>query len=198
VTIFCGTSNPGKLSEFRLAAQQFGNTRFEVQPLPGLAGIEPPREHADSFEENAIQKATYYGVRTTSYLFADDSGLEVDALGGAPGIRSARFAGPDASDEENNRLLLDRLSGVENRRAHFVCAVALVKSGKLIATFRGDVEGRIIDRPRGTNGFGYDPLFWYQPFGCTFGEVGPDRKLEISHRGRALRAMLEALARIIN
>jgi XTP/dITP diphosphohydrolase len=126
-------------------------------------------------------------------LFVDDSGLAVDALGGAPGVYSARFAGPNATDEQNNQLLLDRMRGETNRNARFVCVVALAKSGRMLHTFRGEVEGSLTEAPRGPNGFGYDPLFFYQPFGCTFGEAALDRKMEVSHRSRALQAMREYL-----
>lgn len=166
---------------------------FEVQPLPGSAALEPCEETGATFEENAIQKALYYSKHCDGYLFVDDSGLEVDALGGAPGVYSARFAGPDATDDANNRLLLERMQGVQNRSARFVCVVALAKSGRLIQTFRGVVEGRLIEEPRGTNGFGYDPLFFYSPFGCTLGQALVERKMEISHRGKALRALRDYL-----
>jgi XTP/dITP diphosphohydrolase len=122
-------------------------------------------------------------------LFADDSGLEVDALAGAPGVYSARFAGPHATDAANNQLLLSRMQGITNRTARFVCAIALATGGRLVQTFRGEVEGRLLDAPRGDTGFGYDPLFFYPPFGCTFGEAPLDRKMEVSHRAEALRRM---------
>lgn len=185
----CATTNPGKLREFRLALE--GN--FEVEALPGLTEIPTPEETGATFEENAIQKALYYSKYCDGYLFVDDSGLEVDALGGAPGIYSARFAGPDASDAANNRLLLERMQGVQDRTARFVCVVALGRRGKLIRTFRGEVEGRLVEEPRGTNGFGYDPLFFYPPFGRTFGEAASDLKMKVSHRAQALRAMAGAL-----
>jgi len=135
-------------------------------------------------------------VHTDGYLFADDSGLEVDALGGAPGVHSARYAGPTATDEANNALLLERLRGIENRAARFVCVIALVRSGALIKTFRGTVEGRIIDAPRGSGGFGYDPLFYCELFGCTFGEAAIDQKMRVSHRAQALEAMFTYLRSI--
>ena len=127
------------------------------------------------------------------YLFADDSGLEVDALGGAPGVHSARYAGAEATDADNNALLLARLAGVTERGARFVCVIALVKDGKLVRTFRGAVEGRIIDTPRGSGGFGYDPLFYYEAFGCTFGEALIGDKMLVSHRAQALEAMFTFL-----
>ncbi len=194
MTLYCATTNPGKLREFRLAAETFGG-RIQVEPLPGLERIPPPAEHGSTFEENAVAKALYYSAHAPGPLFADDSGLEVDALGGAPGVESARFAGPQATDEANNRLLLEKLRGVENRTARFVCVIALAERGRLLRTFRGVVEGRILDEPRGANGFGYDPLFYYEPFGATFGQVPAERKMTVSHRGQALRQLMEWLSR---
>ena len=191
--LYCATTNSGKLHEFQLALQD-----FKVQPLPGLASIAAPEETGATIEENANQKALYYSKYCDGYLFVDDSGLEVDALGGAPGVYSARFAGPHATDAENNRLLLDRIREATNRDARFVCVVALADSGRLIRTFRGEVDGRLLEAPRGTNGFGYDPLFFYPPFESTFGEAPLERKMEVSHRARALgkmRAYLEEARR---
>jgi XTP/dITP diphosphohydrolase len=187
--LYCATTNPGKLREFRMALEG----AFVLESLPGLEAIAPCKETGATFEENAVQKALHYSKHCDEYLFADDSGLEVDALGGAPGVYSARFAGIGATDEANNRLVLDRIRGVRDRRARFVCAVALAKSGQLVRTFRGEVEGRLLDEPRGANGFGYDPLFFYPPFGCTFGEASLERKMDVSHRSRALRAMVTFL-----
>jgi XTP/dITP diphosphohydrolase len=119
--------------------------------------------------------------------------MEVDALGGAPGVFSARFAGPHATDEANNRLLLEKLAEVTERQARFVCAIALIEGGAVRGVFRGVVEGIIAREPRGMGGFGYDPLFYYRPFGCTFGEATAAQKLAVSHRGQALRALLAAL-----
>ncbi len=191
MTVYCATGNPGKLREFRLAAEQGG---IQVETMPGLADLPPCAETGATFEANAILKAEYYGRHAPGLLFADDSGLEVDALGGAPGVYSARFAGPDATDESNNRLLLERMRGVRGRSARFVCVIALVDGGRLLRTFRGAVEGRILEAPRGPHGFGYDPLFYYPPFGCSFGETAPERKLTVSHRGAALRALFRHLS----
>lgn len=183
MTVYCATSNPGKLREFQLAAPDF-DLRQLPRPVP------PPDETGSTFEDNAALKALYYGGFVDGYhLFADDSGLEVDALGGAPGVHSARYAGPETTDADNNTLLLQRLTGVADRRARFVCVIALVKDGKLVRTFRGAVEGRILDAPRGSGGFGYDPLFYYEPFGCTFGEARIGDKVLVSHRAQALEAM---------
>ena len=182
----CATSNPGKLREFRLAA----GADWEVVPL---IGIPPCEETGESFEENAIQKARYYSRHAAGLLFVEDSGLEVNALGGAPGVRSARFAGEGASDEENNRLLMEKLRGVGDRSARYGCAIALAEGGRVLQTFRGEVAGEIVDEPRGSNGFGYDPYFLYEPFGLTFAEIAPERKLAVSHRGRAVGRMRDWL-----
>jgi XTP/dITP diphosphohydrolase len=187
--LYCATTNPGKLREFRLALVD----SFDVEPLPDLAKIPPWDESGATFEENATQKALYYSNFCDEFLFADDSGLAVDALDGAPGVYSARFAGPDATDQGNNRLLLERMRGVSNRTARFVCVVALARSGKLIRTFRGEVEGLLTEGPCGSNGFGYDPLFFYPPFGRSFGEAPLEQKMTVSHRAKALRAMREFL-----
>ena len=184
--LYCATSNPGKLREFHLAAGE----EWEFIPL---TGIPPCEETGETFEENAIQKAEYYSRHASGLLFAEDSGLEVIALGGAPGVRSARFAG--AGDEENNRLLIEKLRGMDDRSARYVCGIALAQAGRTLRTFRGEVAGRIIDEPRGTNGFGYDPYFFYEPYGMTFAETAPERKLLVSHRGRALARMIEWLQR---
>ena len=184
--VYCATSNPGKLREFQLAAPDF-DLRQLPRPVP------PPEEHGATFEENAVSKAEYYSSFVDGYLFADDSGLEVDALGGAPGVHSARYAGPEATDAQNNELLLQRLTGVADRSARFVCVIALVKDGKLVHIFRGAVEGQILDAPRGSGGFGYDPLFYYEPFGCTFGEAPIGDKMLVSHRAQALEKMFTFL-----
>jgi XTP/dITP diphosphohydrolase len=186
--VYCATSNRGKLREFQLAAPD-----FDIRVLPDLPP--PPEEHGSTFEENAREKALAYGAHVDGYLFADDSGLEVDALGGEPGVHSARYAGPNATDKANNALLLERLRGIENRSARFVCVIALVR-GDLVKTFRGTVEGRIIDAPRGSGGFGYDPLFYCEAFGCTFGEASIEQKMRVSHRAQALQAMFTYLRSI--
>jgi XTP/dITP diphosphohydrolase len=183
--LYCATTNRGKLREFQLALRDL----TQVEPLPGLESITPCEETGATSEENAIEKALYYSKHCDGYLFVDDSGLEVDALRGAPGVYSARFAGPNATDAANNELLMDRMRGVTDRTARFVCVVALAESGLLLRTFRGEVEGQFLEAPQGTNGFGYDPLFFYPPFGCSFGEAPLERKMQVSHRAKALRSM---------
>jgi XTP/dITP diphosphohydrolase len=182
--LWCATTNPGKVREFRLLGA-------EVEILPGMEQIDAPVEDGDTFEENAALKAIYYSRHAPGLLFADDSGLEVDALGGEPGVYSARYAGEGATDALNNALLLRRLESINDRRARFVCVIALADAGKLIRTFRGTVEGEILRAPRGSGGFGYDPLFFYPPFGQTLAEIPADEKFTVSHRGNALRAMLD-------
>lgn len=188
--LYCATSNPGKLREFKLAAERFAAGRFSFVPL---TGVEPCVEDGLTFEDNARLKAIHYSRHAPGLLFAEDSGLEVDALGGAPGVRSARFAGPDATDSRNNRLLIERLQGRTDRAARYVCIVALAERGRVLETFRGQVEGRIVDEPRGAHGFGYDPHFYYAAFGRTFAEAAPEDKLAVSHRGQAVEAMLRHL-----
>ena len=183
--LVCATSNRGKLNEFRLAS----GADISIAACPA---VDCP-ETGTSFESNALQKALcYHRAHPAEWLFADDSGLEVDALEGAPGIHSARFAGPSASDRENNLLLLRNLAGVppERRTARFVCTIALLRGGGLAETFRGTVEGRILRRHSGSQGFGYDPLFYYPPLRASFGRAAARTKWQHSHRGRAFRAML--------
>src|SRR5258708_998562 len=188
--IYCATGNPGKLREFHLAGELLG---IDIRPLDGLKSIRAPVETGVTFEENALIKAEYYSRFAPGPLFADDSGLEVDLLGGAPGVQSARYAGAHASDEANNRLLLANLASAPDRTARFVCVIAVAEAGVTQHVFQGTVEGEILPGARGPGGFGYDPLFYYPPFGCTFGEVDDERKFSVSHRGNALREMLKWL-----
>ena len=191
--LYCASTNPGKLREFRLIVAHFGRSRVEVESLDKIKQIEAPEETGSTFEENATLKAAYYSRFAPGPLFADDSGLAVDALDGAPGVYSARFAGEHAGDAANNQLLFEKLKGVENRKARFVCAIALAQAGSVIGVWRGEVEGNIIDDLRGSEGFGYDPLFYFEPFGATFGQVTADRKLLVSHRSKALELMIKRL-----
>lgn len=189
--VYCATGNPGKLREFRLAGELLG---IEVEPLQNLKSIEAPEETGATFEENASLKAAYYSRFAPGPLFADDSGLEVDALNGEPGVYSARYAGEHATDDRNNALILERLGDNAHRTGRFVCVIALAEAGQTSKLFRGTVEGEILHETRGPGGFGYDPLFYYPPFGCSFGEVEGERKFAVSHRGNALRLLLEHLS----
>jgi XTP/dITP diphosphohydrolase len=195
IRLLCATGNAGKLREFRTISEALApNSQVAIELLPDFKSFPPCVEDGANFGENAIIKAQYYGAHTRDPIFADDSGLVVDALGGAPGVYSARYSGPGATDASNNRLLLENLRGVEDRTARFVCVIALVQRGQVLGLYSGSVEGVILEEPRGSGGFGYDPLFYYPPFGCTFGEAGEERKSEVSHRGLAMRRMLKGLA----
>ena len=188
--IVLASGNPGKLRELeRLLA----GTGVELIPQSRL-GIAAAEETGSSFAENALIKARHAAARTGHPAVADDSGLEVDALDGAPGVHSARYAGEGASDAQNVEKLLAALSGVspEERGARFVCAIAFVNAADAPPVlYQGIWQGRIIDRPRGANGFGYDPVFFVPGCHCTAAELDPDTKNRLSHRGQALRAFLE-------
>lgn len=191
--LYACSSNRGKRNEFALAGRESGIPDLDIQPLPGLAGIAPPEENGSTFEENAIAKACYYSGFTQEPVFADDSGLVVAALNGAPGLYSSRYAGPHATSAENNALLLKNLGGIDHRAASFVCVVALARAGVLLTTTRGTVDGRILYNPAGTGGFGYDPLFFYPPFNASFGDLDERTKFSVSHRGNALRELFRRL-----
>ena len=190
--LYCATTNAAKVKEFRAALE----AHYDVRQLPDIDGIPPPEETGATFEENAALKAVYYSGFRGDPVFADDSGLEVDALGGAPGVYSARFAGEHANDADNNRLVLERMAGGVDRTARFVCVIALAHQGEVTGSFRGVVEGVLLEEPRGPHGFGYDPLFYYPAFGCSFGEAELARKGEVSHRGQALRALRDHLDKL--
>jgi XTP/dITP diphosphohydrolase len=186
----CATGNPGKLREFLLAA---GDANIELELLPNYKLLPVAVEDGATFEENAIKKALHYSPHAAGLLFADDSGLDVEALSGAPGVYSARYSGPHATDASNNALLLEKMRGVVDRKARFVCAIALVEGERVLGVYHGAVEGTLLEAPRGADGFGYDPLFYCPAYGCTFAEASPQQKLALSHRGQAFRAMLAAL-----
>jgi XTP/dITP diphosphohydrolase len=193
MTIYAATSNPGKLRELLMACSEVGAHDIDTFPLPGLRDLPSPPEDGLTFEENARSKALYYSQQSDELVLADDSGLEVTALGGSPGVRSARYARDGATDAENNAWLLEQLTGVSDRRARFVSVVALARQGQFFSVARGTVNGEILLAPRGSEGFGYDPLFFYPPFGCTFGEVPAERKFQVSHRGNALRLLFSGI-----
>lgn len=202
--LYVATSNPGKLRDFAAAAAEVADTNLQLEPLPGLAAIPSPPEDEPTFLGNAHTKAIYYSLQAPDQIvIADDSGLEVDALGGAPGVRSARYA-EDGSfaqdrdlplDERNNRYLLESLKAVPEtaRQARYCCVLAAARNGEVLAAGEGIVEGIILSTPRGTKGFGYDPLFLLPKLGTTMAELDPVTKLSFSHRGRALRALLERM-----
>ncbi len=195
--VYACSKNSGKMREFALAAQSSGLPDLTIEPLPALEDIPSPEENGATFEENASAKALYYSAFTTEVVLADDSGLEVEALDGAPGIRSARYAAPDATDEDNNALLLQRLSTATHREARFVCVIALARARQILTTVRGAVQGEILLTPRGSGGFGYDPLFYYPPLRRSFAQLAPQEKFSVSHRGHALRLVFKQLAQIL-
>ena len=192
-SLVLATGNAGKLAEMQALLAPLG---LEVKAQSEF-GIEPPEETGLSFIENAILKARHAARVTRLPALADDSGLEVDALDGAPGIYSARYAGASGDDAANNRKLLDALAGLafEKRTARFRCAIALVRHGNdpMPTIVSGTWEGHILDAPRGGNGFGYDPLFQPQGMERTSAELDKTEKNRLSHRGQALNALVEAL-----
>jgi XTP/dITP diphosphohydrolase len=203
--LYAATTSAGKLRDFRTAAQAFS---IQIAPLPGIETIDAPTEDGDTFLANAATKAVYYSrFAPGDLVVADDSGLEVDALGGAPGVRSARYAAdaglvdsPDANDNTdvwNNMLLLQRMAEIPDslRTAHYHCTLVVARDGEVVQIADGSVEGTILDAPRGTGGFGYDPLFFLPQLGKTMAEIDLETKLELSHRGRAIAALLPKLTR---
>jgi len=200
LTLYTATTNPGKLRDFSIAATDSG---ILIQPLPNLHAIPAPEEDQPTFAGNARLKAEYYSRHTSGYVLADDSGLEVVALHGEPGVRSARYAqdanftaAASSTDERNNLYLLDRMNGIAQRSARYRCVLALARAGKTLFTADGRVEGEILTTPRGHGGFGYDPLFFLPELGATMAEISLEQKHTLSHRGRAFRALLPQLANL--
>lgn len=192
------TTNPGKEKEIREALRGLGLKVTSLNKVNNLKRIYP--ERGKTFSENAIGKALYYSKKIKGYVLAEDSGLEVDCLNGAPGVYSARFSGPRATDEKNIKKLLRLLHGVSqtNRKARFVCVMVLAENSKIIKEIKGEVHGRITNQPRGVKGFGYDPVFFYPKLKKTFAELSSVEKNSISHRGRALSKLRTFLARKLN
>ena len=196
--ILIATSNSGKLRDFAGAAAGHG---IEMGCIPGFASLPTVVENGLTFEENARKKAEEYSRHAAGEIVvADDSGLEVDALNGAPGVHSARYAADhppladeNTDDDANNARVLRELEGVppEKRTGRFVCVLAAARDGRTLATFRGTAEGVILDSPHGTNGFGYDPLFYFPQIQKTFAELTALEKARYSHRGAAFRKFLE-------
>ena len=201
IRLYVATSNPGKLRDFAVAAEDLG---IGIEPLSGLRDIPAPSEDESTFAANARAKAVYYSrFAPREVVLADDSGLEVDALNGDPGVRSARYA-DDAGylpaqsaeiDQKNNLYLLSKLRDIpeKDRGARYRCVLAAARDGVVAFTGEGAVEGQILREPRGTGGFGYDPLFYLPTFGMTMAEIDLATKHRISHRGQALRALVLAM-----
>src|ERR1051326_4490153 len=194
--LLIATANPGKVAEFR---EMLGNDRFQWDDLASHAQIPAAEETGHTFRANACLKATYYATRLNTWALADDSGLAVDALGGRPGVLSARWAQVNQSgqgDAANNAVLLKQLETIpdEKRTARFICVLALADpQGRIVLTAQDSVEGVILRAPRGDNGFGYDPLFLFPALGQTTAELAADEKHRISHRGKALRRLRELM-----
>ncbi len=184
--LYFASSNPGKLRDF-------SGMDLPLQLLPDFPALPEAIENGGSFAANARIKASHYSRLSShsGWIVADDSGLEVDALGGAPGVNSALFCGRHGDDEANNRLLLERLRGVptERRTGRFICVLVLARGGEVKAEFQGAAEGLILESPRGAHGFGYDPLFYSPAAGRGFAELTPEEKARFSHRGQAARAL---------
>ena len=192
--LLVATTNTGKLREIRSLLE---GVPVELITLRDLDPIEEPEETGATFEDNARLKALYYADRSGLTTVAEDSGLVIDGLDGEPGVRSARFLGPDASYPERFTEIVRRLDGppVKNRAARFVCALAVAEDGQIVYEARGTVEGEIAREPRGMHGFGYDPIFYYPPYGTTLADVAEDAKLAVAHRGQAFRALAGWLQR---
>jgi XTP/dITP diphosphohydrolase len=200
--LYLATTNAGKLRDFGFAL----TPGITLTPLPGIEAMPVPVEDAETFEGNAGIKATAYSLAAPGLLvLADDSGLEVDALNGAPGVRSARYAEdrgfatnrPLPTDQRNNLCLLDALMATReaDRTGRYRCVLALARDGEVLATAAGAVEGEILATPRGTEGFGYDPLFYLPEEGMTMAEIAPEKRNQFSHRGRALMELLRQTAK---
>ena len=191
------SSNPGKLAEFLVMRESVRSPGSPLQLvlLPNFSSLPAFDENAPTFAENAAGKALHYSRFVEGCILADDSGLVVPALGGAPGVRSARYAGPNASSEERNAKLLHEmryLTGAQ-RQAHFVCALTLAEKGRAIAVITARVDGEIAPSPSGTTGFGYDPIFGIPELNKTFAELSAEQKNKLSHRGKAFVRLLEIL-----
>ncbi len=195
-TLLIATKNEGKAREFR----EMLGPGWKVLTLADLPALPDVVEDGVTFEENAIKKALEIGQVKKSLVLADDSGLEVDALGGAPGVYSARFAGEPSNDAKNNALLLRKLMGVQvsKRGAQFRCVLALANGKKLLHTFEGICRGRILTLPKGRGGFGYDPLFVPEGYSESFAQLGAEAKHQLSHRGKAMALLLDYLAIYFN
>src|SRR4051794_6746566 len=181
------TTNEGKLREI---GPLLAGLPIELRTLSDYPRIRPPEESGVTFGDNARQKALYYAAATGEMTVAEDSGLEIDALDGAPGVESARFGGEDSTYPEKFALIYKGLAdaGVTTSPARFVCALAVARHGEIVFEARGVIEGGIASEPRGHGGFGYDPIFVYPPFGCTLAEAG-EKKSSVSHRGKAFREL---------
>jgi XTP/dITP diphosphohydrolase len=193
IRVTLATTNPGKVREYSVLAGEFA---VELALLPNSREIPAFEESAPSFAEIAAGKAQYYSKQSRGIVLADDSGLVVPALGGRPGVHSARYAGPNATDADRVRKLLREMEGKEGqeRRARFVCVTAIADKGRVLAAVSDFAEGTLTKEPRGTDGFGYDPIFFFEQLGRTYAEITREEKNQYSHRGKAFRKALGVLA----
>jgi len=198
--LFLASSNAGKLAEYRvLATASAPSVVIDLALLPDFDALPAFEEIAPTFAENAAGKALHYSRQGDGLVFADDSGLVVPALGGAPGVHSARYAGPQATNSQRIEKLLSEMrdkTGSE-RAAYFVCAIALAERGRAMAIVTDRVDGEILEAPRGSGGFGYDPVFYFPALEKTFAELPAEEKNQRSHRGKAFRRLLAALSSML-
>jgi XTP/dITP diphosphohydrolase len=198
--LFLASSNPGKLAEYRaLATASSTSLVVDLALLPGFDALPAFEENAPTFAENAAGKALHYSRLSDGLVFADDSGLVVPALGGAPGVHSARYAGSQATNSQRIEKLLGEMRGKKGaeRAAYFVCAIALAKEGRALAIVTDRVHGEILEAPRGAEGFGYDPVFYFPALAKTFAELPAEEKNQRSHRGKAFGKLLAALSSML-
>jgi len=198
--LFLASSNPGKLAEYRgLVTPSVSLLPVDLALLPDFEALPVFEENFATFAENAAGKALHYSRHANGLVFADDSGLVVPALGGAPGVHSARYAGPQATNAQRIEKLLGKMRGKagSERAAYFVCAIALAERGRALAIVTDRVDGEILEGPRGSGGFGYDPVFYFPALGKTFAEIPAEEKNQHSHRGKAFRRLLAVLSSMI-
>jgi len=198
--LFLASSNPGKLAEYRaLANSSAFSLQVELALLPDFDAVPAFEENAPTFAENAAGKALHYSRHWDGLVFADDSGLVVPALGGTPGVHSARYAGAQATNSQRIEKLLGEMHGKtgSERAAYFVCAIALAERGRAMAIVTDRVDGEILEAPRGPGGFGYDPVFYFPALEKTFAEIPAEEKNQSSHRGKAFRRLLAALSSML-
>jgi XTP/dITP diphosphohydrolase len=193
-SLVLATRNPGKTREIR---ELLNNFPVEIKNLDDFGPIPDVQEDGTTFDENAFKKASFTAKVLGLPALADDSGLEVEALGGAPGVHSARYAGPSATDQERAAKLLQEMEGKTNRAAAFMCVISVAVPSGVALTYEGRCEGLIAEAPAGENGFGYDPIFYYPPLKKTFAQLSPAEKNRVSHRGKALAEVKEEFDKVL-
>ena len=194
MTLVIATRNPGKTAEIRDMLVDFP---INIKNLKDFGPIPPVEEDGDTFDDNAYKKASFVSKVLGLPALADDSGLVVEALGGAPGVYSARYAGDNATDEQRYTRLLEEMKGQTNRKAAFECVISIAVPPGPALTYEARCEGLIAEKPAGTNGFGYDPVFYYPPLKKTFGQLTREEKSRVSHRGKALRELREEFDKVL-